>query len=335
MKLILTLAFSFLFHLVNAQNILTVNNTGLAGPNDYETLQAAVSAASAQDIIYVYPSQIYYGAASIDKALIIIGPGHDVHLNTSLGIQTNLGNSKVGLFLLQGSNGSIISGLDISYFEIDGASNCLISKNKLGFCSIEDSNNLEFFGNYFTGIANFLYLNSNNSNISVHHNIFNNNGSSSAYSDLHTNSSSNMGLVVVNNIFRKKVDINDSLLKNNIFLGQDAEVIGTNNAILYNVFTLGDNYGSSTNTINVDESSLFVGWPTQINYSFDSRFQLAPNSPAIGAGENGIDCGVFTASNPYKLSGIPDIPVIYEMTMPSTATTGSGIDVTIKVKTNN
>ena len=48
----------------------------------------------------------------------------------------------------------------------------------------------------------------------------------------------------------------------------------------------------------------------------DSLLQLAPNSPAIGAGFNGVDIGMFDGPEPYVLSGIPPFPWIYEFTVP-------------------
>ena len=67
--------------------------------------------------------------------------------------------------------------------------------------------------------------------------------------------------------------------------------------------------------------------------SCDSSFYLIPNSPAIGAGYNGVDCGIFGGPTPYELSGLPSRPWIYELMAPPATTGGSGpMPVVVKVK---
>lgn len=65
----------------------------------------------------------------------------------------------------------------------------------------------------------------------------------------------------------------------------------------------------------------------------DSSFYLVPNSPAIGAGYNGEDCGIFGGPTPYELSGLPSRPWIYEFMAPPASAGGAGpMPVEIKVK---
>jgi len=85
-----------------------------------------------------------------------------------------------------------------------------------------------------------------------------------------------------------------------------------------------------------DLSNIYVGYPNNPNnLALDARNQLAPNSPARGAGENGTDCGAFGGDDPYVLSGIPDIPSIYQLTVPSQVPQNGTLNVQIKAKTNN
>lgn len=82
--------------------------------------------------------------------------------------------------------------------------------------------------------------------------------------------------------------------------------------------------------------ALYLGYPNNPNnLSLDARNQLAPNSPARGAGEYGTDCGAFGGDDPYVLSGIPDIPIIYQLSVPSQVPQNRVLNVQIKAKTNN
>jgi hypothetical protein len=102
------------------------------------------------------------------------------------------------------------------------------------------------------------------------------------------------------------------------------------------------NIGSSTqypidppdlnNQQNVIMDSVFVDYDLYI----DKGYLLKPNSPAIGAGVNGGDCGVFgyqSGGVPYVLSGLPAIPAIYETEVESIGP--NSVSVTIKAKSHN
>ena len=66
------------------------------------------------------------------------------------------------------------------------------------------------------------------------------------------------------------------------------------------------------------EANICKGYPTQGALTFDNRYELKAGSPAIGAGVGGIDCGAFGGETPYKLSGIPFVPLIYQVNAPTT-----------------
>ncbi len=87
-----------------------------------------------------------------------------------------------------------------------------------------------------------------------------------------------------------------------------------------------------TNANFFGATNVFVGYPTQGSYSFDTRWQLTPTSPAKAAGLNGEDCGIFGGPNPYKLSGIHNRPLIYEVKAPVYVPNGSDLNITVKVR---
>ena len=92
--------------------------------------------------------------------------------------------------------------------------------------------------------------------------------------------------------------------------------------------------GVNGNMFGVDMTTVFID-DTNPAYSDDGQYILKSDSPAKGAGVGGTDCGMFGGSSPYKLSGIPGIPNIYELNVPENGYTNDGINVEIKVKSNN
>jgi hypothetical protein len=103
-----------------------------------------------------------------------------------------------------------------------------------------------------------------------------------------------------------------------------------------NVFTQNFTNLPTTNVINADASTLFLGYPNNTaNVNPDARAQLASNSPAKGAGVGGTDAGAFGGDMPYVLSGIPIIPNIIEIKNPLQVSKGGTLSVQIKAKTNN
>lgn len=100
--------------------------------------------------------------------------------------------------------------------------------------------------------------------------------------------------------------------------------------------TIPASLAGTSNKIITDLTNLYVGWPNNPSgLVLDARNQLAPNSPAKGAGEGGTDAGAFSGDDPYVLSGTPEIPSIYHLQVPATVSQGGTLQVQIKAKTNN
>ena len=126
---------------------------------------------------------------------------------------------------------------------------------------------------------------------------------------------------------------------NSIFLtsnGTASSGAGTGSIILNSLFEVSSsvNASSNQNIFNINPSDEFIGYPNSTP-SFDAQYQLSETSQAIGYATDGGDCGIFGGDNPYVLSGIPSIPMIYDFDVPLDATTGDGIDINIKVKSQN
>jgi len=144
-------------------------------------------------------------------------------------------------------------------------------------------------------------------------------------------------LTIRNNVFTAQYFCSDAYWANNIFktsTGTFNRCVLKNNIFGATQFSTGADF-ELNNQWGVDMSTVFQS--TQTNS--DKYFQLAPGSPAIGAGvPNGstaVDCGAFGGPNPYKLSGIPAIPSIYELQVPAIIISGSNMQINIKSRSNN
>ncbi len=145
--------------------------------------------------------------------------------------------------------------------------------------------------------------------------------------------------VVYNNLIGSKVSVYNSIVKNNIHYGASGSGTGffenTNNVFEYNMTSKTTIPPGIGNVTNIEPDSVFVDYTGSLGYSTDGKWQLKEGSPAIGAGENGIDCGAFGGTSPYVLSGLPAVPHIYEAIVPTSGSAASGLPVTIKVKSQN
>ena len=138
---------------------------------------------------------------------------------------------------------------------------------------------------------------------------------------------------IVNNIINidniaSTTYIYNSTVHNNIFY-TNGITTSINNELKNNLFDIagtdvdGNQYG-------VDMSAVFEG-----TGSTDGQWQLKAGSVAIGAALDGGECGVFGGSNPYRLSGMPAGPYIYDATIPTSGSATSGLPVQIKIRSNN
>lgn len=321
----------------------TTWTVGIGDIYDFSTLQTAHDGAAPNDIILLQQGG-NYGSATFTKSLIIKGPGY--YLNENNITDANQLSAGIGNIVFnEGSQGSFISGIDgantitinidnividrcdIYNMGMNGISNiivrnCLIerniSSNALNTQVLFQNCVFEYDSNCSSTGCYVFYQASNWSNCEFSNNIF----VDPSYSGVTTSTSA--------------ISFNYCTFKNNIFLndyvsgGSESTNIVENNVFV----TTHSSIPTPSNITGADAASIFVGYPEQGTNSPDARWQLAPNSPAIGAGEDGTDCGIFGGDHPYVLSGIPALPIIYELNVPQDASP-EGLNVNLKAKTNN
>jgi hypothetical protein len=327
------------------------NNSGITA--DFTSLDAAVISASVQDgdTLHLESSANTYGDATINKRLVIIGTGYfldpaNVTFPPNTGLQykqqtsmvrfINLvagsaGTKFIGISLVNGNTaGSIWTNITFEKcyigqpLSVPNAANsglvvrkCFVDNNAivctLGSLTDFTCENTIFFG-FWAGV--------NMPNLSGTNNIFRNNTFSLPAP---TANSTIANCYVANNIFANNngtpVTFSNCNIKNNLF-SQNQSLPGT----------------AVSNLINVNMNDVYTGGSTG---SWDSRYALKAGSPAIGAGVTvgtvvSPDCGAFGGTDPYKLSGIPNIPTIYSLTAPTSIPSGtSTMNVTFSTRNNN
>ena len=137
-------------------------------------------------------------------------------------------------------------------------------------------------------------------------------------------------------------DVVNSTIKNNIMIqkkaGGEKYFFQTcnMNVVSNNVFSLPVSYESSYpgNTFleSNDEAVVFKCTGSKESGEY---YSLKEGSPAIGAGEGGIDCGVMAGAYKYVPFCRPiNIPIIREASVPATTTDGK-VRVTLKLENQN
>jgi hypothetical protein len=133
------------------------------------------------------------------------------------------------------------------------------------------------------------------------------------------------GYVIRNCIFNTETATLNSSSVNNYFYNNVFD--GSPNIFNYNnSITLNNQVGINftTNFVNVPNNS------TVFDYSYD--FHLATGSPAIGAGTNGSDIGLYGGSESYKEGAVPQAPHIQYKNINTSTTTSGDLPIHIKVK---
>ena len=343
-KSVITL--SFLFCLSLYGTVLTVDNR-IPSIGQYATIQAAHDAANDGDGIYVYPSPNAYAATSVTKLVHITGGGWNLNPST-----TGSYNTRAGHFVFySGSEGSSLSGLDVESVAIYADS------VTMKHCRMSDWSNLVIDANQVCIDQNQLFsilVSQNHSGVEISRNYIRGNGYG-YYPGLNPASfvvmiEANCDVTLYNNIITNWY-YNSSLDAHGVFIFGGGNQLLVNNSIrnfnergsiycygaspvcINNVLTndLGLNQvNCSYNVINSNADALFIAWQ-------NDDYHLAPGSPAIGAGENGIDCGAYGGVSPFNDNlNTPSLPTVIQLTAPTTIVPADQpMPITIRARTND
>jgi len=310
---------------------------------DFHDFDAAYQAAAAGDTIYVYGGDYAVTTSPfiIDKQICIIGNGHfsDNALDLYPPVNRTPTNFSFDITFVTNSQGSCLIGLSMINNKIwIKTSSITINKSRIKFLDL-GKNQINTVAWQFSNII--LTQNTISAVVTLYDNVI-----TPTYWNIFTN------CVIANNVFEYppyayyyafffgnpafRVSYITGIFENNIFRSQPT-ILGSlvNNIFVNGVILMEGTYTnniSSDNTLGTANGNQANVVMTTVFTDPASDIQLKPGSPAIGAGSDGTDCGVFGGSEPYVLSGLPALPVIYNLVMPTSGNTIDGLNVTIKAK---
>lgn len=363
------LLYTFLFLLsitATAQTLKTVGFKDDPQNHHYGQLDIALLNAQDGDTIQVYPG-VYTSPSTVTvtKSVTIIGPGYRQAENY-LGQNSLLGWAQLPRIYVDAPGKDFIlrSCYLPSEVRVYDAASVFVANNYIRGLIVEKSDVVIVHGNYFyssgfrrpgssssTNIGVQVYNSSQlflSNNIfyyttSNYYNVYSQSYNASAtYPSRYSRYNSVGSAELSNNYIKNTVNISSGyLMHSNIFdvnsgasgCTQPANAVVTNNVGTYG--TASTNCTAQNYIGGLALQYEFVDFNGTNGYSLDGRYQLASNSQARGAGLNGTNCGPFGGDNPYQLSGISEIPFVWQLNVPQQASQSSGVNVGIKVKATN
>jgi hypothetical protein len=330
--------------------IRRVGYFGTATAIDYTDLQSAHDAATPGDTIYLYPGN---WNATVSRKIVLMGYGYFLTgAGANTGLQSITGTFSLTVYLSAGCDNSVFDGLDNFTIYNYGNSGSIISGITIKHCNISNiiatnyNNGSDYTGSNW---ANWQILQSvitgrlqcttlaNGfgaiTNLKISNCVFP--GFSQGYGGINATSNT---IQITNCVMNYSPDFMgaNTIVKNCII------ILGTpgndQNTVYQNCIQDAD-YGTSANFIAgtngnqavSNSTTPFFVTPTTTT-STDGVWVLATGSPAKAAGIGGIDCGIFSGTNPYVLSGLPAVPTFYKLTATSSTTSTNPYTITFSVQ---
>jgi hypothetical protein len=322
----------FLFLLAMAQTahakIWRINN--ITGVNaDFNSFSAAVTSASVVngDTLYVEASANGYGGENVAKKLTIIGAGYFLSETSPLvanpKTQANINNSYLNYVTFTGgSKGSKIVGIVCPYMYIDDSLITIERNYIINTINVNVNNNTyadTIRQNFIGGISSYNNNTVKAENLLIYNNIFTGFYSMNFYSTaINYNSGYFLNNTCIYYSYNRCINF---VFQNDILRNPNFDVYLTSN-VFFNCIDNGTTLPNTNgNKLSVDiDNTVFQGYSDGTGFSSDGRYQLKSGSPALAAGSqngNTVDCGAFGGVAPYVLSGMPNIPSIYTLTVPT------------------
>jgi hypothetical protein len=342
-----------------AQTTWTVDNRP-GTTAQFSSVQAAHDAAQAGDFIYIHPSPNSYGGLSIKKQIHVRGIGHGPELaNGDHAILASISLSK-NTTEATNASGSSISGLEINTIS-DGNefafNNILIQNNRItGYLNFYQAYNYIIQGNLFNSTVGYsIYFNGTaHANTIISHNIFNIVSNTSPtvaiFNYLLASDTVSNNLIIMNfngatNTFFNNC-INPTMNNNMFVLGTTAVIssITANNSTINFQNCLTFDYGggsvaalSGTNNLNnTDPKFVTIGTPANPGFLYTNNYKLATGSPAIDAGSDGDDLGIYGQGFLFQMKGYPfDLPYPTQINITNAIVEAGGtLQVNFKAQAN-
>jgi hypothetical protein len=335
MKKILLISFLFYINTFLYGKVLYLDNTlsdDLPSQNLYNDFATAHDNCNPHDSIYVLGTTKEHWIVTINKPVTVIGPGYFLDQNS----QTQLKHASaefVGVNFGPGSDSSKIIGLKINNngIDINNTSNITIQNCFIDF--------IIWFGNAVNGKYENIIIQScyfKRDFLSIESATGTNGGILTNF--VMTNNIFNEGFtlpdgsdgIIANNVihgsyFISGVNSNFSIVNNILINDNEDNFKVQSNSVEHNISTTGA-FGSANGNKTASYTELFLS-----EGSTDGKYQLnaSHSNPAKGQASDGGDIGAFSGPKPYRLSGLPPLPNIYEV---STGGIVSGDEFKVRIK---
>lgn len=326
--------------------IRTVNN--MPGSDaDFTTVAAAITASTPGDTIYVQPSINPYSTASLDRRVVLMGPGHNPSFS--------LYNSQINVLTLQpGSDNSIIKGLVLpSVQSSSGAtivnvlfSGCLISNNSASALQVNSGvyNNWVFEGCAFIAGSNPVSFSGIGANLIIRNCYAQSNAASITLNSVPSgalidhcilstiNASVYGGAVLGSNVeLRNSIIISNA--STNFGVGYNCGNCIIEDNILWNESGTFPSSGLSASNF-VNASPQFEFFYISGEYRYDWNFQIGQESPGINTASDGSNIGIYGGIFNYSHTGADGgTPQIVDFSLDS-STAPAGGTITIHLNAN-
>ncbi len=293
-------------------NGLTENKPG----GLFNSIQAAHDNNSTRngDTLMIEGSAKGYDAFTCTKRLVIIGPGYFLGENAGVnGVVTSALINGYSYFN-PGSQGSYFIGMESEYALTISTDNIYIIRCKIPI-SFSGVSNCKLTMSYINGIGGGY----STTNTSITNCIIGSDYTNTSYSTYE------------NNILVGKSDwrFSAGTFRNNILLERDAKV-DIKSPNIQNNLAPNAQFGTDNGNKAYEPSDVFVG-----TGSSDGKYKIKATSPYIAAGYGGTQPGIFGGAEPYVLSGIPTVPIIYELNVPGTGSAAAGLNINVKIRGAN
>lgn len=332
-----------------------------AGANFLSVAEAVASnSVFAGDTLYVEPGHVEYQKVTLDKQLIIIGPGYlfdDNNINTMNPMNASFSGSQYGISLEIATNaaGTQIYGCHFSH-EIEIKANNVVIEG----CFLNDGIEMGKVGSIIRCcFFNDCNLSSNSYHISTTESaLIENNiifGRITGYyaNNCWYNCVFRNNVIVTNHTDKIFYSLTNCEVYNNIVINtSDGYTTQTTNQItdtLWNRNKTIDNFISCNIHNNIFSSEfnnefLNCAFNKTVEEvliwnnanSIEEKYKHIANGPAVGAGVNGTTCGAYGAVNgsqAYQPAGIPKYrPYIYDATIDETPSSNNTINASFKIK---
>jgi|GEM_PF-943748 len=367
---ILTLLAFMLSVYATAQALIVANNNPGAAPGTnvftgVNALEDAITAATANDIIYVVPSSALYGSNNINitKPLTIFGVG--IRPSKALGTKSEIDVSCFNCAIQVDASDVRLSGLivkgdvNLNWADAQDQTNITIENSRIKRAIMKTSavkkiSNILIRNNVITGnvsVATHILLRTT-ANAVITNNIFTESGSSAPMVEA-------TGAIFTYNVFSDTGDeipfsnVNNCQFDHNIFYGVrvDIPVSSTGNSWTnnlsfgnsvdaYHVFEITNNgntgSGNIESTTATPRDPMFTNFPPTNVWNDSYDLTLLPGSPALSTDPLNLttdDIGPSGGATPFDSEGNL-LPLIQSITVPSVIPVGTDLPVTIKAKGN-